>query len=86
MDWTDYDPDGQATLALNLVTTHGRATPLLWLTVWKEELKEQRNDFEDACLRRLKELVLDGCTVTILADRGFGDRKLFAFLDNIGFG
>ena len=38
MDWTDFDRDGQATLALNLVTGHGRATPLLWVTVWKEEL------------------------------------------------
>ncbi len=37
MDWTDYDADGQTTIALNMVTTHGRATPLLWLTVWKEE-------------------------------------------------
>ena len=57
MDWTDYDRDGQATLALNLVTRHGRATPLLWLTVWKDELTDQRNDFEDACLVRLKQLV-----------------------------
>ncbi len=29
MDWTDFDRDGQATLALNLVAGHGRATPLL---------------------------------------------------------
>ena len=85
MDWTDFDRDGQATLALNLVTGHGRATPLLWLTVWKDELTEQRNDFEDACLRRLQELVPPGCAVTILADRGFGDHKLFAFLDDLGF-
>jgi len=85
MDWTDFDRDGQATLALNLVTGHGRATPLLWLTVWKDELTEQRNDFEDACLRRLQELVPCGCAVTILADRGFGDHKLFAFLDDLGF-
>jgi hypothetical protein len=48
MDWTEFDRDGQATLALNLVTGHGRATPLLWVTVWKEELSEQRNDFEEA--------------------------------------
>ena len=40
MDWTDFDPDNQATLALHLVTRHGRATPLLWLTVDKDELKE----------------------------------------------
>jgi hypothetical protein len=31
MDWTDFDADDQTTLALNLVTNHGRATPLLWL-------------------------------------------------------
>jgi hypothetical protein len=86
MDWTDFDGDGQATLALNLVTGHGRATPLLWLTVWKDELTEQRNDFEDACLMRLKELVPADCAVTILADRGFGDHKLFAFPDRLGFG
>ena len=27
MDWTDFDPDNQATLALHLITRHGRATP-----------------------------------------------------------
>lgn len=27
MDWTDFDPDGQATLMLSLITNHGRATP-----------------------------------------------------------
>ena len=85
MDWTDFDHDNQATLALHLVTSHGRASPLIWLTVWKDELKDRRNDFEDACLRRLVELVPAGCRVTILADRGFGDQKLFAFLAELGF-
>jgi len=85
MDWTEYDRDGQATLVLSLVTGHGRAAPLLWFSVWKDELSEQRNDFEDACLVRLKELVPEGCTVTILADRGFGDQKLFGFLAELGF-
>ena len=86
MDWTDFDHDDQTTLALHLVTGHGRALPLLWLTVWKDELKEHRNDFEDACLRRLAELVPPGCPATILADRGFGDQKLFAYLAELGFG
>jgi hypothetical protein len=85
MDWTDFDPDDQAVLVLSLVTGHGRAAPLLWLSVWKDELTNQRNDFEDACLRRLAELVPSGCRVTILADRGFGDQKLFAFLAELGF-
>lgn len=85
MDWTDFDPDNQSTLALHLVTRHGRATPLLWLTVDKDELKNQRNDFEDLCLSRLKALLPEGVSVTILADRGFGDVKLFAFLESLGF-
>jgi hypothetical protein len=79
MDWTDFDADDQATLALSLVTNHGRATPLLWLTVLKDELKNQRNDFEDLCLARLAKVLPGGVAVTILADRGFGDTKLLAF-------
>jgi|SRR3954447_16008318 hypothetical protein len=60
MDWTDYDADGQATLALKLVTRHGRATPLVWLSVHKDDLKDARNDYEDAGLRRLAEVLPDG--------------------------
>ena len=86
MDWTDFDADNQATLALSLITRHGRATPLLWLTVDKDELKDQRNDFEDLCLTHLKAILPEGVAVTILADRGFGDVKLFEFLDSLGFG
>src|SRR3954451_399070 len=86
MDWTDFDADGQSTLVLSLVTGHGRAAPLLWLTVWKEEIATRRNDYEDACLRRLAETLPPGCRVTILADRGFGDQKLFAYLHELGFG
>src|SRR5271165_1591651 len=83
--WTGPTLTPTATLALHLVTRHGRATPLLWLTVDKDELKNQRNDFEDLCLSRLKELLPEGVAVTILADRGFGDVKLFAFLESLGF-
>jgi hypothetical protein len=85
MDWTDFDADGQATLALNLVSGHGRATPLLWLTMLKEELAGQRNDIEDACLARLAGVLPAGTKATILADRGFGDRKLFDYLTKLGF-
>jgi hypothetical protein len=75
-----------ATVTFNLVTDHGRAMPLMWLSVWKDELKTQRNAFEDACLLRLSQLVPPGCRVTILADRGFGDHKLFSHLADLGFG
>ena len=77
MDWTDFDADNQATLALSLIMRHGRATPLLWPTVDKDELKDQRNDFEDLCLTHLKAILPEGVAVMILADRGFGDVKLF---------
>ena len=83
---SQLDADNQATLALSLITRHGRATPLLWLTVDKDELKDQRNDFEDLCLTRLKAILPEGVAVTILADRGFGDVKLFEFLESLGFG
>jgi hypothetical protein len=86
IDWTDFDRDGQSTLVLSLVTGHGRAAPLIWLSVWKEEIATRRNDYEDACLRRLAETLPPGCRVTILADRGFGDQKLFAYLHELGFG
>ena len=85
MDWTDFDAADQTTLALHVVTGHGRATPLLWLTVGKGELKDTRNDFEDLCLSRLKACLPDDVAVTILADRGFGDVKLFAYLESLGF-
>ena len=84
VDWTDFHHDGQSTLVLGLVTGHGRAAPLIWLTVWKEEIATRRNDYEGACLRPLAETVPPGCRVTILADRGFGDQN--AFLDELGFG
>ena len=55
------------------------------LSVWKDELTKQMHTISsDACLRRLAELVPCGCRVTILADRGFGDQKLFAFLADLG--
>jgi hypothetical protein len=62
------------------------AAPLIWLSVWKEEIATRRNDYENACLRRLAETMPPSCRVTILADRGFGDQKLFAFLGELGFG
>lgn len=85
MDWTDFEGDKQTTLVLSLVTRHGRATPLLWLTVDKATLKDRRNEYEDRCLSRLAKVLPAGTEVTILADRGFGDQKLFAFLTALGF-
>jgi hypothetical protein len=86
MDWTDFDYDKQATLQISLVTSHGRSTPLLWKTVNKRNLKNKRNDYEDELLCRFKEVLPEGVQVTVLADRGFGDTKLYDFLKHdLGF-
>jgi len=80
MDWTDFDADGQATIMLSLLTGHGRATPLIWLTVDKATLKDRRNEYEYRVLVRLAEILPAAVTVLIVADRGFGDKKLYRVL------
>lgn len=86
LDWTEFDRDNHSTIALNMVTRHGRATPLLWKSVRKSNLKGNRNRYEDELLQRLKDVLPEGVKVTLLADRGFGDQKLFEFLRHtLGF-
>jgi hypothetical protein len=80
MDWTDFDADGQATIMLSLLTRHGRATPLMWLSVDTSTLKNRRNEYEYQVLVRLAEALATDVKVCIVADRGFGDRKLYAVL------
>jgi hypothetical protein len=79
-DWTDFDADKQATIMASLITDHGRATPLAWLTVDKRTLKDNRNLYEHRVLVRLAELLPAGIKVCIVADRGFGDQKLYRLL------
>ncbi len=86
LDWTEFDHDDHCTIVLSLVTRHGRATPLLWKSVRKATLKGRRNRYEDELLLRFKEVLPQGVKVTLLADRGFGDQKLFEFLlHTLGF-
>ena len=80
MDWTDFDADGQATIMLSLLTRHGRATPLVWLTVDTATLKNHRNEYEYQALARLADALPADIKVCIVADRGFGDQKLYRML------
>jgi hypothetical protein len=80
IDWTEFDADGQATLMLSLLTRHGRATPLLWLTVDTSTLKNRRNEYEYQGLVRLADALPAEMKVCIVADRGFGDHKLYEVL------
>jgi hypothetical protein len=85
LDWTEFDEDGHSMLVASLQTKHGRSTPLLWKTVVKSELKDNRNRHEDELMIRLRQLVPLSIQVTIVADRGFGDQKLYDFLKELGF-
>jgi len=85
IDWTDFDKDDHSTIAIHLVTSHGRATPLVWRTVQKSELEGWRNEHEDAVLMRLGEGLPSDVKVTVLGDRAFGDQKLYALLEGLGF-
>jgi hypothetical protein len=80
LDWTDFEADKQATIMLSLITDHGRATPLVWLTVDKRTLKDSRSLYEHRVLVRLAELLPADIKVCVVADRGFGDQKLYRVL------
>lgn len=86
LDWTEFDKDGHSTIALYLVSSHGRATPLVWKTVDKAKLKNRRGEWELSVIRRLHEILSEGVDIMVVADRGFGAQDLFAYLDTIGWG
>jgi len=86
LDWTEFDKDGHSTIALYLVSSHGRATPLVWKTVDKAKLKNRRGEWELSVVRRLHEILSEGVDIMVVADRGFGAQDLFAYLDTIGWG
>lgn len=70
---------------MDLVTTHGRATPLAWMTVRKSTLKGKRNDDEYKLIERLHEAIPVGVNLILMADRGFGDQKLYSLLELLGW-
>lgn len=85
LDWTDFDDDDHATLAMHVVTTHGRATPLFWKTVKKSELKGRRTDIELELIEAAHTAIPREVGVTLLADRGFGSQVLYDNLDMFGW-
>ncbi len=85
LDWTEFDADDHATLAAYLVTSHGRATPLIWKTVQKSTLAGKRNEYEYEVIERLHQVVAPEVRIKLLADRGFGDQKLYSYLQFLGW-
>lgn len=85
LDWTDFDDDEQSTLAAYLITNHGRATPLVWRSFEKSAIATNRNEYEYSLIERLHACLAPTVSVTLLADRGFGDKKLYSFLQALGW-
>lgn len=85
IDWTDFDGDDHTTLFMALVTKHGRATPLAWKTVKKSSLAGRRTAIEQEMIAQLHEWLPPDTSVTLLADRGFGDQALYALLGVYGW-
>ncbi len=81
LDWTEFDQDGHSVIAVNLVTKHGRATPLVWRTVRSSSLKNRRNRYEQDVLKLLKELVPPEVNVIVLADRGFANIQFHRYIE-----
>jgi hypothetical protein len=84
-DWTEFQDSDQAMIVLGTQTEHGRSTPLVWKTVTHSELKDQRNAHEDELLGLFADVLPPGVRVTVVADRGFSDIKLYRFLKELGF-
>jgi hypothetical protein len=85
LDWTDFEKDDHTTLCAYVVTRHGRATPLVWKTVKKSTLKGTRNEHEYELVEWLHEAIATDVEVVLLADRGFGDQKLYETLQALGW-
>jgi hypothetical protein len=80
LDWTEYGNDKQSRIAINLVTNHGRATPLIWKSVFDRNLKNRRNRYEKEVLSILKQVIPSDVRVIVLADRGFSDTDFFEWI------
>jgi len=86
MDWTEFDKDDQTTLSLAMVTPKHRAIPLVWFTVYKSALKGRQRSYEKRALRILANAIPSNVHVVLLADRGFGDVKLYRYIHKtLGF-
>ena len=80
MDWTEFDDDDHSTLCAYLITSHGRATPMVWQTVTKSDLRGKRTQIEHDMVERLHGWLDPDIEAELLADRGFGDQKLYELL------
>jgi hypothetical protein len=80
-DRTHFDAGGQATIRLSLLTDRGRATHgMADGRQVHAVLKNSRSLYEQRLLVRLAELLPANIKVCVVADRGFGDQKVYQVL------
>jgi hypothetical protein len=84
-DWTEFEDSDQSMVVLGMQTGHGRSTPMVWKTVTRSQLRDQRNEHKDDLLVLLAAHLLGEVGVTVVEDQGFGDSKLYRFLTVVGF-
>lgn len=85
MDWTDFALDDQITLSIQMLTTHGRSTPLIWKTYRKSTLRDHQRQYENELLEHLKNNVPNDVKITIVADRGFASEMVYESIISRGF-
>jgi len=85
IDWTEFDADDHVTLCAYAITRYGRATPLIWKTHRKSDLEGKRTQWEHDLVRQLHRAMAPSVAITLLADRGFGDQKLYELLKLLGW-
>jgi hypothetical protein len=86
MDWTEFDKDNHSMVCISLVTRAKRTQPLVWLTVEKSGLKGKQRNYERKALKMLYDVLPKKTAVMVLADRGFGDVKLYHYIHRtLGF-
>lgn len=84
LDWTDFADDDHTTLYIALVTTKGRALPLLWKTAEKSKIKGRQNEVEVELIELLHASLPDDVAITVLADRGFAKPDVYETLGILG--
>ena len=85
LDWTDFDSEDQTMLVASLITTQGRATPLVWQTVRKSELKNKMQQLQLNFVEQLQKHMPGQHSFVLVADRGFGGQEFLQQLDQRGF-
>jgi hypothetical protein len=84
VNWTACEDTDQAMIGRGTQREHGRSPPLVWKTVIRSALKDQRQAHEDERLGRLADGLPQGGRVTGVADRGFADIQRYRFLKALG--